>query len=74
MNRIITRRACAVLDKSYLVEYEYRESENTDLKTGKEVLEAFSGIDARYQVTVKAIEELNRTDIRILFTRTVNRS
>jgi hypothetical protein len=59
------------------VEYEYSESEgsgNHPIKTVKEVVEAFSESDARYQVTVKAIEKLNRSEIRILHTRTVNRS
>lgn len=64
------------LDKSYLVEYEFRDSDNSGdqtVKTDKVIVEAISERDAQYQVTVKAIEELNRFDIRILYTRTVKR-
>jgi hypothetical protein len=62
------------LDKKYLVEYEYRNSGESELKTGQTVVESFSDIDARKQAIVKAIEELNQSDIKILYVRQLRKS
>lgn len=62
------------LDKKYLVEYEYRKSDESELKTDKTVVESFSESDARKQVIVKAIEDLERSDIKILYVRQLRKS
>ncbi|WP_167670314.1 hypothetical protein [Paenibacillus tianmuensis] len=48
-----------LMDKFYQVEYEYSESDDSDdqdVRTDKETVEAFSESDARHQVIVRAIE------------------
>lgn len=62
------------MDKKYLVEYEYRKSDESELKTDKTVVESFSESDARKQVIVKAIEDLERSDIKILYVRQLRKS
>jgi len=62
------------LDKKYLVVYEYKKFDESEPKTDKTVVESFSDSDARKQIMVKAIVELNRSDIKILYVRELRKS
>lgn len=56
------------------MEYEFKKPDESEPKTDKTVVESFSESDARKQVIVKAIEDMGRSDIKILHVRQLRKS